>query len=83
MESGRMFFYQDPKKSLSDIIRHLTKTYRLENVKHVLVHPDATDKEITVDNVKIKPKKGVLLHHYWFISENKAEIYPKFEKSEK
>jgi hypothetical protein len=36
-----------------------------------------------VDNIEIKPKRDILPNHFWFISENKHENYPKFKKFEK
>ena len=83
MISGQMYFHKEPKKSLADIIRLLTKVYRLENVKYVLVHLDSLDKETTVDNIKIKPKKGIPPHHFWFINENNIEKRPEFAIFEK
>jgi hypothetical protein len=76
MDSGQMYFYRNAKMSLSDIISHLTKLYQLENVKQVLVHLDCLDSEITVNNVKITPKKGILPNHFWFISDNNSEKRP-------
>jgi hypothetical protein len=81
--SGRMFYHKEPKKSLADIIKFLTKLHRLENVKYVLVHPDQLSKKQMVDNTEIKPNKSVLPNHFWFISENNIEKRPKFKKFEK
>lgn len=83
MISGKMYFYSDPEMIVPETVEWLIKTYNIQNIECVLVNPAMIKEEITLKNIKITPKMGVLLHHYWFISENKAEIYPEFEKSEK
>jgi methyl coenzyme M reductase subunit D len=83
MISGQMFYHKDTKKSLADTIKFLTELHQLENIKYVLVHPDSLDKEIITNNPKIKPKREVLRHHFWFISENNIENRPKYGNFEK
>jgi hypothetical protein len=78
MISGQMFFYKDRKKSLLEIIKRLIELYQVENIKYVLVHPDSLSKMQVIDNIKIKPKRGVLPNHFWFISENNIENRPEY-----
>ena len=80
---GKMYYLDEPEEGLEYKIKWLLQMYCPENVKYVLVHPLETTKEITVKNLKIKPDKCVVMHHFWFISENKGKIYPKFTESEK
>jgi hypothetical protein len=75
--------HQKCKKSVTEIIQFLTELHRLENVKQVLVHLDCLDSEITSNNIKITPKRGVLPNHFWFVSENNIENRPKYGNFEK
>ena len=80
MISGHMYWHEDSKASVPEIVSLLTSKHRLKNVKHVLVHPLSLDKEISHKGIKIKPDKLVLMHHFWFIEENNSKNQPEFTK---
>jgi hypothetical protein len=78
MISGQMYFFKEPKKSVAEIVQFLMDLHKPENVKYVLVHPSSLDKEISQKTIKIKPKRGVLPNHFWFVSENNIENCPNY-----
>jgi len=78
-----MYYHSDPKKTIPEIVEWIIDVHSVKNAKQVLVHPDMVKEEISHFGIKITPKRGILPHHYWFISENKHENYPKFAKFEK
>jgi len=85
MMIGQMY-YRGGKENTLDKIEYLRGAYCpdfTKKIQLVLVHPDFAEEEFTLDKVKIKPSKEVIRNHFWFISENNPENYPKFQKQEK
>ena len=80
---GKMYWLKEKKLSLPEHIRLLMELYNIENVKYVLVNRLSLEKEIVVDNIKIKPNKAVLVNHFWFIQENNIENCPNIPKTDK
>lgn len=75
MISGRMFFY-NTKQSIAERSKFLIEFYKLKDIKYVLVNNKSLKKEISIDNLKIKPDRAVLENHFWFIHENNLEKDP-------
>ena len=73
MMYGHMYWLKETKLSVPEHIQLLIEIHNIENIKYVLVNKLSLDKEITVNNIKIKPDKLVLMHHFWFIQENNSE----------
>ena len=67
---GKMYWLKENKLSLPEHIRLLIELYKPKNIKYVLVNRLSLDKEIVVDNIKIKPNNAVIENHFWFIQEN-------------
>ncbi len=67
---GNMYWLKETKLSVPGHIQLLIELHNIKNIKYVLVNKLSLDKEITVDNIKIKPNKAVLRNHFWFIQEN-------------
>ena len=80
---GKMYWIKENKLSLPGHIRLLIELYKPKNIKYVLVSRLSLDKEIVVNNIKIKPNKIVLVNHFWFIEENNIENCPNISKSGK
>lgn len=70
---GHMYWLRETKLSVPEHIQLLIETHNIKNIKYVLVNKLALDREITVDNIKIKPAWMVLPNHFWFICENNSE----------
>jgi hypothetical protein len=70
---GHMYWLRETKLSVPEHIQLLIKIHNIENVKYVMVNKLSLNKEITSDNVKIKPDVLVLPNHFWFIQENNSE----------
>ncbi len=70
---GNMYWLKETKLSVPEHIQLLIKLHNIKNIKYVLVNKLSLDKEITVDNIKIKPDNVVLANHFWFIYENNSE----------
>ena len=70
---GHMYWLKETKLSVPGHIQLLIKLHNIENIKYVLVNKLSLDKEITVDNIRIKPDNAVLVNHFWFIYENNSE----------
>ena len=70
---GHMYWLKETKLSLPEHVRLLIELYNIQDIKYVLVNKMSLDKEIVVDNIKIKPNNAVLVNHFWFIYENNSE----------
>ncbi len=68
-----MYWLKETKLSVPEHIQSLIETHNIKNIKYVLVNKLSIEKEITVDNVKIKPNKTVLPNYFWFIQGNKPK----------
>ena len=75
MISGKMYYLKN-KDSVLNNIYILIKLYKINNFKYILVNRSQLNKEITVKNIRIKPVKGVIKNHYWFITEDNLEKDP-------
>ena len=73
---GHMYWLKETKLSLSGHVQLLIELYNIKNIKYVLVNKLSLDKEIVVDNIKIKPNNAVIVNHFWFIRENNPEKCP-------
>ena len=71
--SGNMYWLKKSKLSLPERIQLLIEWHKPKNIKYVLVSRHSLDKEIVVDNIKIKPNKIVIENHFWFIQVNNIE----------
>ena len=78
MAYGNMYWLREEKLSLPEHIRLLIELYNIKDIKYVLVNRLSLDKEITVDNIKIKPNSAVIVNHFWFIRENNSEKKTKY-----
>jgi hypothetical protein len=83
MISGQMYYHKEPRKTIQEIVKLLIDTYHPKNVKYVLVHHRYLEKEISHSGIKIKPQRGVLPNHFWFVSENNIENQPNYGNFEK
>ncbi len=80
---GNMYWLRETKLSLSEHVQLLIELYNIKDIKYVLVNRLSLDKEIVIDNIKIKPNNAVLVNHFWFIQENNSEKCPNTSKRQK
>ena len=79
METGLLWFDDDPKVALEEKVAQAAQRYQEKHGQRpnaCFVHAGALDGkgEVQVDGITVRPSATVLVHHFWIGVHNNEEV---------